>query len=94
MSKFYLGQVVCTCSVAKRTTTDDDFREFVMNSLKRYSDCDWGDTCDEDQKLNETALEDGERIMAVYIHPKTEEKIWIITEADRSVTTILFPEEY
>jgi len=61
--------------------------------LARHMQGDWGDICDEDRGLNEQALIDGLRLMSVY---KVAEdlKIWIITEADRSVTTILLPEEY
>lgn len=53
----------------------------------------WGDICDEDRQLNEDALIFGYRLMSVYdIEPGL--KLWIITEADRSATTILLPEEY
>lgn len=54
---------------------------------------DWGDICDEDRQLNEEALTMDYRLMSVYnVEPGL--KLWIITEADRSVTTILLPEEY
>ncbi|QIA03511.1 MULTISPECIES: hypothetical protein [Pseudomonas] len=59
----------------------------------RHMQGDWGDVCDEDRQLNEDALIDGNRLMSVY-NINAELKIWIITEADRSVTTILLPEEY
>jgi hypothetical protein len=54
---------------------------------------DWGDVCDDDRVANELALLGGERLFSVY---KGEglPKIWVITEWNRSVTTILFPEEY
>lgn len=55
---------------------------------------DLGDTCDEDKEANNAAIKNDEQILAVYKYPKTEEEIWIITECDRSVTTILFPHEY
>ncbi len=70
-----------------------DFRSFVNDSIERYSNCDWGDTCDEDKETADYAVEHGERILAVYQHDKLP-TIWIITEWDRSVTTVLFPEEY
>ncbi|PYC25239.1 hypothetical protein DMX02_04050 [Pseudomonas jessenii] len=59
----------------------------------RHIQGDWGDICDEDRGLNEEALMSGNRLMSVY-NINDELKIWIITEADRSVTTILLPEEY
>ncbi|WP_285374215.1 hypothetical protein [Pseudomonas sp. lyk4-TYG-107] len=59
----------------------------------RHLQGDWGDICDEDRQTNEDALISGNRLMSVY-NVIAEERIWIITEADRSVTTILLPEEY
>ncbi|MCU7247279.1 hypothetical protein [Pseudomonas koreensis] len=59
----------------------------------RHIQGDWGDVCLEDRQMNEDALIHGNRLMSVY-EVSPELKIWIITEADRSVTTILLPEEY
>lgn len=92
--KFKTGKIVVTAAIDRRMGEDTDFSLFVGNSFGRYIKCDWGDTCDEDKKANEDALKNGERLLAVYIYPKTGEKIWIITEWDRSVTTVLFPEDY
>lgn len=92
--KFELGKTVVTAAIAARIEEDKDFADFVQESFRRYIKCDWGDTCEEDKQTNEDALRDGERLLAVYIYPKTGEKIWIITEWDRSVTTALFPEDY
>lgn len=92
--KFELGRVVVTTSIDMLMTTDSSFCSFVQVSLGKYVQCDWGDTCAEDRKNNDEALNDGERILAVYIDNLTNKTIWIITEWDRSVTTILFPEEY
>jgi len=75
----------------------ESFKKFVSDSLVRHSNGDWGDTCKADAKLNDDALESGEdRLLSVYKfeEPGYENKIWIITEWDRSVTTILFPSEY
>lgn len=58
----------------------------------KYCKCDWGDTCEEDVRSNNEAVKNGERILAAYMYGDT--KIWIITEWDRSATTILFPEKY
>ena len=53
-----------------------------------------GNTCPDDTKMNDEAVKNGDdRILAVY-EDKKYGKIWIITEWDRSVTTILFPSEY
>jgi hypothetical protein len=70
--------------------------------IARHVAGDWGDVCPEDAQTNEEALQKGLRIFSVYVLPPplsegetlVAAKIWIITEADRSVTTILLPEEY
>jgi hypothetical protein len=61
--------------------------------LTRHVAGDWGELDDEDRKENELSLERGHRILSSY-RLTTGEKVWIITEADRSVTTILLPDEY
>ena len=61
--------------------------------LMRHASGDWGDVCDEDEQANTFALENQLRLFSVY-HLGNGTKIWIITEADRSVTTILLPSEY
>jgi hypothetical protein len=62
-------------------------------ALTRHLQCDWGDLDKEDISANNRALEQGGRLVSAF---KTQggTKFWIITEADRSVTTILLPEEY
>lgn len=92
-AKFELGRVVITKGAAERLENDDEFYAFVEESLARYTQGDWGDTCDEDKKTNDAAIKDNDRILAVYKYNDTT-TIWIITECDRSVTTILFPSEY
>ena len=61
--------------------------------LRRHRSCDWGELSDEDVKENEFALKKGLRILSAYQTAKGQ-KIWIITEGDRSATTILLPSEY
>ena len=61
--------------------------------LARHFCGDWGDCCEEDRKVNDSALANGQRLMSVYKSPD-HETIWIITEWDRSITTVLLPEEY
>ncbi|KVE69750.1 hypothetical protein [Burkholderia vietnamiensis] len=62
--------------------------------LARHMRGDWGDLFVDDATANELALLTGKRLLSSYILPDGRSKIWIITEADRSVTTILRPEEY
>lgn len=93
-TKFELGEIVVTRGIDDRMKRDPTFNRFVQVSLNRYIQCDWGDMKTEDKNSNNEALKEGNRLLAVYILPNTDVKIWIITEWDRSVTTILFPDEY
>lgn len=61
--------------------------------LERHGCGDWGDICSEDWSQNTQALEHGGRLFSVYAISDSA-RIWIITEADRSITTLLLPEEY
>ena len=65
----------------------------VMAALCRHASGDWGDVGREDLEENELSLRAGFRIFSVY-HDSNNVKFWIITEADRSVTTVLLPEDY
>lgn len=94
MSKFKLGQTVMTVGISERMQKDNRFTDFVFASLRRYCDEYWGDVCEEDRTLNDWASKHDERVHAAYVYPETKERILIITEWDRSVTTILFPSEY
>lgn len=96
MADLILGNVVATRGVHDLMAANEKFNNFVATSLGRYVNHDWGELDDEDRQQNDEALESGEaRILAAYIHPSHEDwRIWIITEWDRSVTTILFPSEY
>ena len=87
-SKFPLGRIVATANALSQLSSDD-----VSNGLTRHRDGDWGDVCTEDHEANELALKDGSRLFSVY-HSATGLKFWIITEADRSSTTVLLPEDY
>jgi hypothetical protein len=92
--RFPLGKMMMTAGVNDKVTDDAEFAEFVTKSLARHITGDWGDLCAEDKTENEMALKAGNlRIFSVYEKPNLP-KIWIITEADRSATTVLFPEEY
>lgn len=65
----------------------------MLQAMRRHARGDWGDVGQEDWKANDLALQEGTRILSAY---KSSEgiKFWIITEADRSSTTVLLPEEY
>ena len=90
--KFLLGRIVWTRGINDRVAVDTPFAKFVMESLKRHSNCDWGELPDEDKRENDFSLDKQLRLFSAY--QQDDCKIWIITEADRSATTILFPEEY
>jgi hypothetical protein len=93
--KFPLGKLVWTRSINERVADDVIFAKFVFESLKRHANCDWGAIDNEDKQRNNEPLETGERLFSAYIQPdKGDSKIWIITEASREITTILFPKEY
>jgi len=93
MGKFPMGRIVLTRGVYEWATVNGGFYHFVNTCLKRHSKGDWGNLCPEDKEQNELALNDGSRLFSAYQHHRLPE-IWIITEADRSVTTVLFPDEY
>ncbi len=60
--------------------------------LMRHTYCDWGDLCEFDWKANDRALVEGERLFSAY--ETCAGRVWVITEADRTATTLLLPEEY
>lgn len=91
--KFHPGQLVVTRGVNDLIADNEEFAKHVFLSLKRHLVGDWGDLCDEDRVSNELALQQGERLLSAYKKDGVP-TIWVITEWDRSVTTVLFPEEY
>jgi hypothetical protein len=66
--------------------------ESPFDYVARHATGDWGELCAFDRRQNEITLRNGYRVLSSYDVPAG--RIWIITEADRSVTTILLPEEY
>jgi hypothetical protein len=89
-SKFPLGRIVATPgALAALQAAGQHPHEF----LARHMQADWGDVPEEDRQENELSLHEGFRILSAY-HTRLGEKIWIITEADRSASTILLPSEY
>jgi hypothetical protein len=86
--KFRTGQIVATPN-AMNTIPNDE----IMNALCRHVQGDWGTLDPEDRNSNEAALKNGGRLFSQY-HSNQKIKFWIITEADRSATTILLPKDY
>lgn len=91
--KFPIGQPLVTRGVHELIGEDASFAKFVGSSFVRHCHGDWGDLGKGDKQMNEDALVNGERIFSKYKYNK-DISIYIITEWDRSYTTILFPEEY
>lgn len=88
---FSLGRTVATPSaldLLDRTGTDG------TDLLNRHQCGDWGIVCTADAKSNDRAITDGTRILSAYELGARREQLWIITEADRRVTTLLLPIEY
>ncbi|WP_240613694.1 hypothetical protein [Pueribacillus theae] len=83
-----LGQVVLTKNAADKLKQEE-----VRDVLNRYINKDWGELDKEDWEANDHALENNGRILASYSLDENR-KVWIITEWDRSATTILLPEDY
>ena len=86
--RFVLGRTVIT-----RGALDSFDGEDVHAGIARHASGDWGDLCPEDKQANDDALRVGARLLSAY-HTNGGRKFWIITEADRSATTVLLPEEY
>jgi hypothetical protein len=87
-ARFNLGQLVATPGVLEIVTHDE-----MMTALSRHLRGDWGDLDAEDKQANDDALKHGSRLLSAY-HTAERTKFWIITEWDRSVTTVLLPSEY
>ena len=85
---FPLGQTVITRNAQDQLHTED-----VFLSLVRHAARDWGDVCPTDREENELSLREDFRLLSSY-KDRHGTKFWIITEADRSVTTVLLPEDY
>lgn len=86
--KFAHGQIVATPGALSVATA-----AVLGELLGRHLRGDWGDLDNEDKQTNNTALVHGNRLLSAYNLPGGE-RLWIITEWDRSVTTLLLPDEY
>jgi hypothetical protein len=89
-SLFSLGRMVATPGALDALV---DSEQHPLPFLLRHACGDWGVVCEDDCEANRDALRDGARIFSAYLTAKGV-KIWVITEADRSSTTVLLPSEY
>ena len=87
---FPAGQIVATPGALDLL---EQANKSSLEFLSRHLRGDWGELCPDDKTENELSLKHGYRLMSSYQLTDTE-KLWIITEADRSVTTLLLPTEY
>jgi hypothetical protein len=78
---------------ATRNAADQLPAHVMLLAIARHCSGDWGDVCEEDWQLNDEAMEVGNRVLSSYTSPDGV-KFWIITEWDRSVTTVLLPDDY
>lgn len=88
--KFELGHVYATPGALEAM---QEARQWPTRFLARHVRGDWGEVDAEDAAENELSVTNGFRILSAYTL-RTGVRIWVITEADRSATTILLPEEY
>ena len=87
---FHLGNVVAT---PQSICVLNDHGISLESLLQRHATGDWGDLCTDDINANNDALQYGDRLLSSYVLSESC-KVWVITEYDRSVTTILLPSEY
>ena len=85
---FRLGRIVATPNALQSIPNED-----ILKAIQQHQAGDWGNLDSEDRNSNDQALARGGRLFSAYNAPDGT-KFWIITEADRSVTTILLPEDY
>ena len=90
ITRFALGQTFITPRAEEALQIAG---QTAIEFLRRHMSGDWGELSDEDVKENDVSLKEGLRLLSAYQTGKGQ-KIWIITEADRSATTILLPSEY
>jgi hypothetical protein len=85
---FELGRIAISKDAFDKLSPDE-----AMTILERHVRGDWGEVSKHDADENEFALDHDLRLMSVY-RRASGQKLWVITEADRSITTIMFPEDY
>lgn len=88
--KFALGKLVATPGALAAL---EESKQSAWHFFFRHVSADWGELCEEDKLLNQQALEEGGRLLSTY-RTKRGKRLYVITEADRSLSTILLVEEY
>jgi len=88
VARFRIGRIVATPAALAEIHQDD-----ILAALRRHHSGDWGELDDSDRKANDQALVDGTRLLSTY-QSTAGVSFWIITEADRSTTTVLLPQDY
>ncbi len=91
MGPLSLGRVLATPGALRILFS---MGEDPLRLLARHASGDWGELDAHDRGENERSLRQGWRVLSSYPVGEDGQKVWVITEADRSVTTILLPEEY
>ena len=89
-ARFELGRILATPGALR---VMEEAGESPLRLLKRHVHGDFGSLHEDDLRANELAIKRGMRVLSAYVLT-TEERVWIITEADRSATTLLLPSEY
>lgn len=87
-ARFRLGRLMSTPGALERVPSGE-----MLQALRRHVSGDWGNVCSEDAEANEAAVNARARLLSAYT-TSAGLRFWIITEADRSLTTVLLPEEY
>ena len=91
---FEAGEIYMTNNVNEKCRKDLKFNQFCLQSFGRHLKGDWGDADDETQVQNDNSIKDGDGVILSMFNYKDDTMLWILTESDRSETTLLFPEEY
>ena len=89
-AKFPLGRIVATPGALRAL---EEASQDPMEFLQRHQSGDWGELCEQDKRENVFSLKNGYRLLSAY-STRTNTKIWIITESDRSATRLILPHEY
>ena len=87
-ARFRMGRLMITAAAMQHLSPGD-----VIEALSRHHRGDWGDACEKDRMANEFSLRAEGRLISVY-HTEVNERFWVITEADRSTTTVMMPGDY
>ena len=85
---FRIGRILATPNALEKLKPPE-----ILLAIQRHQAGDWGDVDKHDRQANDQALIEGARLLSVY-YAENKCRFWLITEADRSVTTVLLPEDY